>query len=63
MQYYDTSHTERCVSCDINTNVPKALDITYRKWYIQGAGQLCEECYNFLYPKKQVKLAEEAWSY
>ena len=36
---------ENCVMCDKLTNVPKNLHIDYRSNYVEGAGQLCFECY------------------
>ncbi len=36
---------ENRVMCDKLTNVPKNLHIDYRSNYVEGAGQLCFECY------------------
>jgi len=36
---------ENCVMCDKTTNVPRNLHIDYRANYVEGAGQLCFECY------------------
>lgn len=44
--------TEICISCKNDTGVPIGLDIESRLYYIQGAGQLCQDCYNTLYPKE-----------
>lgn len=41
---------ERCVCCRKMTEILKDTHITLRKGYIQGAGQLCTECYDKLYP-------------
>lgn len=62
MEYYITGHTERCISCDIDTKIPKALDISRRTWYIEGAGQLCKACYQRLHPHEELSMAEDAWS-
>lgn len=43
---------ERCVCCGKMTDVLKDVNIAQRKGYIQGAGQLCRECYDKLYPFK-----------
>ena len=41
---------EKCIHC----NKPTPYDINYpverRKYYIDGSGQLCEECWNALFP-------------
>ena len=41
---------EKCIRC----NKPTPYDINFpvdrRKYYIDGSGQLCEECWNALYP-------------
>ena len=39
-----------CVSCHGNTHVMKTLPIHLRQHYIEGAGQLCEQCFTLLYP-------------
>ena len=43
---------EVCVSCGKEMNVPKNLNIEFRKNYIEGAGQLCDECHDKIYGKK-----------
>lgn len=43
------STTEKCVSCDEQTNVPINENIELRAFYVEGAGQLCERCYNKAY--------------
>ena len=40
---------EKCVSCGCKTTTPKSLHIDYRNFYIEGSGQLCEECWNKIY--------------
>jgi hypothetical protein len=35
---------DNCVDCGKETKYPKYLDIDYREHYIEGAGQLCDEC-------------------
>ena len=39
-----------CVSCHGNTHVVKHLPTHLRQHYIEGAGQVCEQCFNMLYP-------------
>ena len=40
---------ESCVLCRRLTNVPTTRPIDLREHYIEGAGQLCPECYRKLY--------------
>jgi len=42
---------EHCVICKIETNVLKNLHVDYRYHYIEGAGQLCKDCWDKLYIK------------
>lgn len=41
----NSEHYETCVSCQKITNVPKMLHIDFRNHYVEGAGQLCFDCY------------------
>jgi hypothetical protein len=44
---------EKCVMCGTQTNYDTITHIDFRVGYIEGVGQLCEECYNNIYsPKK-----------
>ena len=43
--------TEKCVNCKVETNVPVNENVDLRKFYVEGAGQLCEECWNKIYKK------------
>ena len=36
--------TEKCVLCGAETNVPVDLHIDLRKNYVEGVGQLCDDC-------------------
>lgn len=45
--------TEKCVICGKDTGVPIDQDILMRTSYIEGAGQLCMDCYKDLYVPKQ----------
>lgn len=36
--------TEKCVLCGKETNVPINLHIDERKNYVEGVGQLCDDC-------------------
>ena len=44
--------TDKCVVCGKDTKVPKDLPIDYRQYYVEGAGQLCKECYERIYNGK-----------
>ena len=40
---------ELCVRCGKETKYDTSTPITLRRYFIEGAGQLCEECWNKLY--------------
>lgn len=40
---------ERCVLCGGLTEVLKNQPVSERKYYMEGAGQLCRECYREVY--------------
>ena len=40
---------ELCVCCHKKINISKAVDIEFRPFYIEGAGQLCYDCFHELY--------------
>lgn len=44
---FEVEHTEfeTCVICNVDTNVPKSMHIDFRNNYVDGAGQLCFNCY------------------
>ena len=42
---------DNCVSCGKETDCPKTMPIDYRYYYVEGAGQLCKECYDKIYNK------------
>lgn len=45
---------ETCVKCGIITNVKIKTHIDNRTTYVEGAGQLCNNCYDKIY-KQEVK--------
>lgn len=45
---------DNCVNCGKETIYPKNLNIDCRENYIEGAGQLCKECYTRIYTIKNV---------
>lgn len=36
---------ERCIVCDVETDIPVTQHVDYRQFYVEGAGQLCQYCY------------------
>ena len=44
---------EKCVLCGKETIYPKDLNIELRDYYVEGAGQLCMDCYFDLYDKRE----------
>lgn len=47
----DREGYELCVHCGRKTNVLKTVPISERSCYIEGAGQLCEDCYKEIYDR------------
>ena len=45
--------TEKCILCGDDTGVPNNLPADARKHYIDGVGQLCENCYIKVNSRKQ----------
>lgn len=41
---------ELCIRCGKPTPYNPSTPITLRRYYVEGSGQLCEECYFTLYP-------------
>jgi len=41
---------ELCIRCNKPTPYHPNTPITFRRYYIEGSGQLCEKCYFTLYP-------------
>lgn len=52
----ESTSFEKCVICSKNTDVPTSEHIDFRKYYIEGGGQLCEQCYINLDTKKYIRL-------
>jgi len=45
----DKTQKEICVTCGLNTHIDKNTDVNYRVFYVEGAGQLCQECYTNIF--------------
>lgn len=41
---------ELCIRCGKPTPYHPNTPITLRRYYVEGSGQLCEQCYFALYP-------------
>ena len=41
--------TEKCVVCGDETNVPVNKSVDLREFYVEGAGQLCAQCWGKVY--------------
>ena len=46
---------ESCVLCRQETEYAVTDSISLRKYYVDGAGQLCEECYKKYKKQKEMK--------
>lgn len=49
----DDLELEHCVICKKITMYPRNMHIDYRQYYIEGVGQMCTECYEIIYDKKE----------
>ena len=41
---------EKCIRCGKETEYDINTPITVRRYFVEGAGQLCEACFHILYP-------------
>ena len=46
---------DKCVSCGCKTPYEKTDHVDYRLGYVEGAGQLCLECYENVYMAQREK--------
>ena len=37
---------EKCITCEEDTPYHFSTDIEYRSYYVEGAGQLCKQCFH-----------------
>lgn len=53
---------EFCIICGSETPYKKTDEISSRKYYIEGSGQLCEYCYFLIYygEKKEERVREKS---
>ena len=50
---------DKCVSCNQDTLYNKHDHVDFRMGYIEGAGQLCLNCYDEIYVKKDKNLYKD----
>ena len=43
---------DKCVSCGVETSYDKTDHVDFRLGYVEGAGQLCLDCYSEIYDLK-----------
>ena len=48
-----------CVLCGVQTPYAKSVHIDYRRGYIEGAGQLCQSCYDRGTERRQILIPAE----
>lgn len=61
-RYKKTRELEHCIVCGNEVNVLKTEHINRRLYYVEGAGQLCSDCYKELYEPKVI-LDEKYFKY
>lgn len=45
----DNNKVEKCIQCGCDTEYTRNTPIDLRYHYIEGAGQLCKDCYDKTY--------------
>ena len=48
--------SEKCIRCGKETKYDVSAPVNMRKYYIEGSGQLCEQCFSQLYPTATASL-------
>ena len=63
MEIGEVKMKDKCVSCGVETPYDKTDHVDFRLGYVEGAGQLCLDCYEKIYMKpknnKEVKNEKE----
>lgn len=54
----DNNNIEKCISCGLNTGYSINDHVDSRKTYIEGAGQLCADCFKEVYQKVHKKYVD-----
>ncbi len=52
---------DKCVSCEILTDVRRETPVDQRRFYVEGAGQLCFTCYGETYTPENLAKTD-AWA-
>lgn len=52
----DSAVYEKCVLCGKQTDIKSDTHIDMRDFYVEGAGQLCRDCWLSVYGKGKEKL-------
>ena len=55
MEIGEVKMKDKCVSCGVETLYDKTDHVDFRLGYIEGAGQLCLDCYEKIYMKPKIK--------
>ncbi len=45
----DSTVNEKCVLCNVETDVDIRTHIHFRNYYVEGCGHLCKECFEKTY--------------
>ena len=51
----DSNKEEKCVVCGANTGYKFGTPINDRSFYVEGVGQLCQNCHYEIYEKKNME--------
>ena len=54
---------DKCVSCRTKTLYDKEEHVDFRIGYIEGAGQLCLDCFSKIYGHKQKNVTKDEHRY
>lgn len=52
------SEKDKCVLCWNETEYDNTVPVSNRQFYIEGCGQLCQNCWHKLYSKKEINVIE-----
>jgi hypothetical protein len=49
---FSVDYKDTCVACKGPSEENKSTNVSLRKFYVEGAGQLCRKCYFATFPEK-----------
>ena len=55
MEIREVKMKDKCVSCGVETSYDKTDHVDFRLGYVEGAGQLCLDCYEKIYMKYETE--------